>query len=196
LLHITDFSAQTPTDQLVPVNFQGWNGDPGARFKALATWVESGGTALFLNLPSTPLLKIRPGKSRMSRHIEKGTILPFSLSLYSSKGLWPLQPRSKRPSILRGLPSNCLMRQESRNVSSQWSIVKTRSDWARGNITYDWHAGLKHKQNFIGVTEAFYGANLTQISHGNGKYVLCTHRIVENLGIDTVADRLLSNLLY
>ena len=87
------------------------------------------------------------------------------------------------------------MEYEYRNVSSQWSIVEPESDWIGGNITYDWYAGLKHKQNFIGVTEDFHGADLTQISHGNGKYILCTHRVVENLGIDPVADRLSSNLL-
>ena len=62
----------------MPVNFQGWNGEPDARFKALATWVESGSTALLLFMP---ILKIRPSKSCTSRHIEKGAILPFSLSL-------------------------------------------------------------------------------------------------------------------
>ena len=46
LLNTTDFSAH-PTDQLMPVNFQGWNGEPDARFKALATWVESGGQHYF-----------------------------------------------------------------------------------------------------------------------------------------------------
>ena len=82
------------------------------------------------------------------------------------------------------------------NISSQWSIVEPKTDWIwPAQSDYDWYAGLKHKQNYIGVTEAFHGADLTQIAHDNGKYVLCTHRIVENLGTDPVADRLLSNLL-
>ena len=56
------------------------------------------------------------------------------------------------------------MGQEYQNISSQWSIVEPKTDWICGNITYDWYAGLKHKQNYIGVTEAFHGADLTQIS--------------------------------
>ena len=154
----------------MPVNFQDWNGEPDARFKALATWVESGSTALFLNLLFTPLLKTRPGKSCTSRHIEKGAILPFSLSLYFGKGLWtPCSHVVKDHPFYYSLPSNCLMGQEYHNVSSPWSIVEPESDWTGGNITYDWYAGLKHKQNFIGVTEALHSADLTQSFHGNDK---------------------------
>ena len=197
LSNTTDFSTHSPTDQLVLVNLQGWNGEPDIRFIDLATWVENGGTALFLNLPAMHLLKMEPGKSRMSRYIDKDILFPFSLSLYTGKGLWtPCSHVVKDHPFYDGLPSNCLMGQEYQNISSQWSIVEPKTDWIGGNITYDWYAGLKYKQNYIGVTEAFHGADLTQISHGNGKYVLCTHRIVENLGIDPVADRLLSNMLH
>ena len=191
-----DFSTRTPTDQLALVNLQGWNGKPDTRFADLATWVENGGTALFLNLPAMHLLKMVPGKSRMYRHIDKDIFFPFPLSLYSGKGLWtPCSHVVKNHPFYDGLPSNCLMGQEYQNISSQWSILEPKTDWIGGNITYDWYAGLKHKQNYIGVTKAFHGADLTQISHGNGKYVLCTHRIVENLGTDPVADRLLGNML-
>ena len=46
------------------------------------------------------------------------------------------------------------MGQEYQNISSQWSIVEPKTDWIGGNITYDWYAGLKHKQNYIGVTRS------------------------------------------
>ena len=132
----------------------------------------------------------------MYRLVEKNTILPFSLSLYSGKGLWtPCSHVVKDHPFYHGLPANCLMGQEYRNVVSQWSIVQPECHWLGGNITYDWHAGLQHKQNYIGVNEAFHAAELTPISHGNGTYILCTHRLVENLGTDPLADRLLSNIL-
>ena len=73
-------------------------------------------------------------------------------------------------------------------IFNAWNLIG-------GNITYDWYAGFKHKQNYIGVTEAFHGADLTQIPYGKGSYTLCTHRIVENLGKDPVADRLFCNML-
>ena len=191
------FSPQTPVEQRVLVNLNGWNGRPDARFRELAAWVARGGNALFLNLPPLPLLKMREREGRMYRFVERDAILPFALVLYSAKGLWtPCSHVVKDHPFYDGLPSNCLMGQEYRDVVSRWSIVEPKSDWICGNITYDWYAGLKHKQNYLGVTAAFHGANLTQIAHGQGAYTLCTHRIVENLGKDPVADRLFSNLLW
>ncbi|MDP6039513.1 MAG: hypothetical protein QGG64_13260, partial [Candidatus Latescibacteria bacterium] len=172
------------------------DGKPDGRFTELAAWVENGGTALYLNLPAMHLLKMDASGRRMYRVVEKDTILPFSLNLYTGKGLWtPCSHVVKDHPFYDGLPSNCLMGQEYQNTSSQWSIVEPKTEWIGGNITYDWFAGQKHKQNYIGVTEAFHGADLIEMSHGKGKYILCTHRIVENLGKDPVADRLLSNML-
>lgn len=174
------------------MNLNVWNGYPDAQLQELITWVESGGTAVVLNLPPMPVLKTRPQAGWMYRYVEKDVFL----SLYSGKGLWtPCSHVVKNHEFYDGLPSNCLMGQEYRNVVSRWSIVAPKSNWICGNITYDWYAGLKHKQNYLGVSEAFHGADLTQISHGRGTYVLCTHRVVENLGKDPVANRLLSNLI-
>ena len=196
LSHATEFSEQTPPVQTVLVNLNGWSGEPDRRFQALAQWVERGGKAIFLNLPPDNVLARNPRESRMSRYVEKGTILPFSLFLYTGKGGWtPCSHVVKRHPFYDGLPSNCLMGQEYQNVVSRWSIVEPKSDWICGNITYDWYSDLRHKQNYTGVTEAFHGADLTQLPHGEGAYLLCTHRIVENLAKDPVADRLLSNLL-
>ena len=132
LSNTTDFSTHSPTDQLVLVNLQGWNGEPDIRFIDLATWVENGGTALFLNLPAMHLLKMEPGKSRMSRYIDKDILFPFSLSLYTGKGLWtPCSHVVKTHPFYDGLPSNCLMGQDYQNISSQWSIVEPKTDWIR-----------------------------------------------------------------
>jgi beta-galactosidase len=193
----TAFSSQTPADQLVLVNLNGWNGESDVRFKELAQWVEQGGTALFLNLP--PLQFLKPiGRQQFARRlVEKDTVLPFELSLFATKGLWtPCSHVVKAHPFYDGLPTNCLMGQEYRNVVSRWCIVDPASNWISGNITYDWFAGLKERQNYYGVSEAFHGAELAEFSHGDGEYVLCTHRIVENLGTDPVADRLLSNLIH
>jgi hypothetical protein len=62
-------------------------------------------------------------------------------------------------------------------------------------VTCQLHAGLKLKQNYLGVTEAFHGAKLNEFPYGNGSYFICTLRIVENLEMDPVADRLFANLL-
>ena len=87
------------------------------------------------------------------------------------------------------------MGQEYRDVVSRWSIVTPETDWISGNLSYDWYSDLKHKQNYTGVSAAVHGADLTIVSHGRGRYILCTHRLVENLGKDPLAERLFSNLV-
>ncbi|NKB68275.1 MAG: hypothetical protein GKR89_14530 [Candidatus Latescibacteria bacterium] len=188
------FSQQTPKDQLALVNLNGWNGEPDTRFAVLAQWVAGGGTALFLNLP--PQAPFKKSGNRMYRHVAQDTILPFALDLYTGKGLWtPCSHVVKEHPFFDGLPANCLMGQEYRDIVPRWSIVNPECDWIGGNITYDWYSGLKHKQNYIGVSEAFHGADLAPIAHGKGTYILCTYRIVENLAKDPIADRLLRNML-
>jgi beta-galactosidase len=190
---VEGFAEDTGLERWVLVNLNGWDGEVDGRFAKLGEWVARGGTAVFLNLPLAVLEGGQP-EGNMYRRLTKGRILPFGLTLYSGKGLWtPCSHVVKEHDYYDGLPMNCLMGQEYRSVVSRWSIIEPVSEWICGNITYDWYAGLEHKQNYTGVTEAFHGADLTQIVHGDGAYILCTHRIVENLGKDPVADRLLRN---
>ena len=77
----------------------------------------------------------------------------------------------------------------SRNGAS-WRLTLDRRQHHLG-----WYRGQKHKQNFQGVSAAFDGAELTELAHGRGRYVICQYRIVPHLGSDPVADRLLANLL-
>ncbi len=59
-----------------------------------------------------------------------------------------------------------------------------------------WCAGLKHKQNYLGVSGTHRGADLALLPHGKGKFVLSTRRPTVNLGQDPVADRILDNLVH
>jgi hypothetical protein len=192
-LRSTPFSADTPRSRRVLVNLNGWGGEEQPIFADLERWVSRGGTAVFLGMPPEDALGT---KFRMQKFLSKDILLPFALTYYSGKGLWtPCSHVVRKHPVYDGLPSACLMGQEYRDVVSRWSIVTPETDWISGNVTYDWYAGLKHKQNYIGVTAAFHGADLTQIAHGEGSYILCTHRLVENLGKDPVAERLFSNLV-
>jgi len=192
-LRSTTFSGDTPRGQRTLVNLNGWGGEEQPVFAELAQWVSGGGTAVFLGMPPENTLTTR---YRMEKLLPKDLLLPFTVTYYSGKGLWtPCSHVVREHPVYDGLPSACLMGQEYRDVVSRWSIVTPETDWISGNVTYDWHAGLKHKQNYTGVTAAFHGADLTQIAHGGGSYILCTHRLVENLGKDPVAERLFSNLV-
>lgn len=189
------FTDRTPGRYPVLVNLNGWQGEPLAACMDLVPWVQAGGQAIFLNAPPESVLTDR-GQGRQWGFLAENRILPFATSYFSAKGLWtPCSHVVREHPIYAGLPADCLMGQEYRNVVSRLSMATPKTDWISGTITYGWFAGLKHKQNYTGVTPALHGADLAPMAWGKGRYILCTHRIVENLGLDPVADRLLSNLL-
>ena len=47
----------------------------------------------------------------------------------------------------------------------------------------------------ISLWTSWWGADLTFISMGKGKYLLSQFRILENLGKDPVADKMLINII-
>jgi beta-galactosidase/beta-glucuronidase len=159
-------------------------------------WVAGGGTAVLLGLPPDSSLQPIPGRSGAWKRLPAGTVTPFALTLITGKGLWtPCSHVVRSHPVFEGLPVDCLMAQEYRNVVSRWSVVEPATEWIAGNITYGWHQGQRHKQNFLGVERAVHGADLAELPHGKGRYVITTYRIVEHLRQDPVADRLLANLV-
>ena len=191
------FAEGTPGAYPVLVNLHGWDGEPLAVCAALADWVQDGGQAIFLGTPPESTFQATEQYRRMWGHIAKNSLWPFDVTYFNAKGTWvPCSHVVKNHPIYEGLPSDCLMGQEYRDVVSRWSMATPVTDWISGTITFGWYAGLKHRQNYTGVSAAMHGADLTLVPHGKGCYLLCTHRIVENLGQDPVADRLFSNLLH
>ena len=189
------FTRSTPRRHPTLVNLNGWDGEPLAACADLARWVQAGGRALFLNAPPAAQLK-DDGQGRMGGGLEANVLFPFAASYFNAKGLWvPCSHVVREHPVYDGLPSSCLMGQEYRNVVARLSMATPPTDWISGTVTYGWFAGLKRKQNYVGVSAAMHGADLAQLPWGEGRYVLCTHRIVENLDRDPVADRLFSNLL-
>ena len=191
------FSAETSPQTLALMNLNGWDGEHQAIFAELETWVNDGGTAVVLNAPPETVVPDK-GQGRLWRFLDKGILFPFDVSYFTGKGLWtPCSHVVREHPVYDGLPSACLMGQEYRNVVSRWSMVTPETDWISGNLSYDWYAGLKHKQNYTGVSAAVHGADLAVVPHGQGRYVLCTHRLIENLGQDPdpLAERLFINLL-
>lgn len=191
------FDRNTPASRLTLVNLSGWDGEPHPDLAALRAWVrDQGGTAVLLGSPPQSAFRTAEHLRRRRGDVPADLLLPWDMRFFNAKGLWmPCSHVVKPHPVYAGLPSGCLMGQEYREVVSRWSMSQPASDWICGTITYDWFAGEKHRQNYLGVSEAMHGADLTRLPHGAGEFIVCTHRIVENLGLDPVADRLLANLL-
>ena len=165
-------------------------------FAVLADWVARGGSAVLLGPPPESFLQPVVHLGQKMSGLPAGRVLPFELVLFPALGPWtPCSHVVPEHPCFAGLPGGGLMEQEYQNVLPQWCIVAPESPWIGGNITYGWYREQKHKQNFLGVSAAFSGAELTELAHGTGRYVVCQYRITEHLGRDPVADRLLANLL-
>ena len=63
------------------------------------------------------------------------------------------------------------------------------------SVSHGWFGGEKDKQNYLGPTPAWCGMDLGVVPHGKGRYVLSGLRVIENLGTDAVADKILFNLI-
>lgn len=170
-----------------------WDGKPSALLREIWQWVDNGGSAVYLGTPSEEQTR---SASRHLRHLDPESAFPFAVSYCRGKTTWvPSSHIVKEHPVYDGLPSNCIMGQEYREVYSHWSVETPKTQWISGNVTYGWYGGLKHKQNYLGVGEAFHGADTTVVPHGSGRFVMCTHRLTGNLGSDPVAERLLANLI-
>ena len=189
------FAEEPDAEATVLINLNGWTGQPLPGLARLTAWVESGGTAVVLDAPSLDCLQ-DIGRGRMWHGLEAGRVLPFATTYFEAKGLWmPCSHVVRDHPVYQGLPVNCLMGQVYHNVVAQRSLAMPATDWIGGTITYDWYAGLKHRQNYLGVSGAHHGADLARLPYGQGSYVLSTHRLTANLGRDPVADRILANLV-
>ena len=71
-------------------------------------------------------------------------------------------------------------------VSSQRPIV--------ASIGFEWFSH-DHELQYSGPGESWWGADLAVVPHGKGRAVVSQLRIVENLGKDPVADKLLFNMI-
>ncbi len=192
---VHDFPGESDTQAPVLINLNGWDGRTLPHLDRLTAWVEAGGTAVVLDAPPLDCLQ-NIGRGRMWHELEAGRALPFATTYFEAKGLWmPCSHVVRDHPVYDGLPVNCLMGQVYRNVVARRSLALPETNWIAGTVTYDWYAGLKHKQNYLGVSGAHHGADLAHLPHGSGRFVLSTHRLTANLGQDPVADRILANLV-
>ena len=88
------------------------------------------------------------------------------------------------------------MGQEYENVWSPYVLKDMGNDLIVGSVSYGFYAGDKtHLQSYVGPEPAFYGMDMGVVQHGKGRYVLSTLRLLENLGSDPVADKILFNMI-
>ena len=63
-----------------------------------------------------------------------------------------------------------------------------------GSIGFDWFS-REHKMHYAGPGDSWWGSDMAVIPYGKGRLLVSQLRLLENLGKDPVADKILANLI-
>jgi beta-galactosidase len=212
-----EFDAETPMTTPVFVSKPvAKNPEEQVRFALLNDFVERGGTAVYLETVQRWNNSFWGGEPPMQE------ALPLDLEVQHAMGLWVGVSHivTEHP-VFEGLPTRCMMGQAYENVWTPQTLLGfeatsqdnpgvndpvnlgpgtrlqkvTDGDLIVGSISHGWYNGDDNRQNYLGPSPAWYGMDLGVVPQGEGRYVLSALRIVDNLGKDPVADKILFNLI-
>ena len=185
-----NFSATTPRNipVLVSTHKAKYN-EELEEFNALLKFVKAGGTAVYLDRLKDSI-------------ISENTITPFTARVHPSKGLWTCIPHVAREHpFFNGLQHQGFLRNSYENIWPQKSLrdlkvngIKVQEKPIVASIAYDWFS-KGHKMGYQGPGPSWWGADMTFISLGKGQYLLSQFQLLENLGEDPVADKILFNMI-
>ncbi|TWU30859.1 glycoside hydrolase family 2 protein [Novipirellula artificiosorum] len=187
-----EFDAKTPKSLPVFVSraFAG-SEKVKKRFAELHQFVSDGGTAVYLET-----VQRGPQNSFWGGSAPAKEVLPIDLNIQHAMGLWVGVSHivTDHP-VFAGLPTQCMMGQVYENVWSPQTLRATGGQLIVGSVSHGWFQGNSDAQNYLGPSPAWYGMDMGVVSRGRGRYVLSSLRLLENLGTDPVADKILFNLI-
>jgi len=88
-----------------------------------------------------------------------------------------------------------MMRDIYQNVWANTTLRDIDCEPIVASIGFVWFS-RDHELGYLGPGESWWGADMALLPHGQGRCLISQLRIVENLGKDPVADRLLYNLIH
>jgi hypothetical protein len=112
-------------------------------------------------------------------------------------GHWMCIPRLvKDHPVLDGLPVNCMMGPVYENVWAQSTLLDVDGETIAGAIGFDWFPDYDlSKRHYYGPGHTWWGSDMAIAPFGRGRCIVSQIRLVENLGSDPVADKILFNLI-
>ncbi len=158
-------------------------------FAELATFIQAGGTAVYLQ-----------GGGPHAKWGVAGTaspLLPVSARSKQAVGTWTGIPHLvKDHPIFDGLPVNEMMGPIYENVWAENTLQDVAGEPIVAAIGYDWFPDYDlRKRHYIGPGDTWWGADLAIVPLGKGRCIASQLRLLENLGKDPVADKLLMNMI-
>jgi beta-galactosidase len=168
-----------------------------AVFRSLMQYAENGGTVVLLNPPSDQFKMIWDRESwtmiKQSEQVNtllQENILPFTPVRRKAQGNWIglFHPVKQHP-IFDGLSTGAMMGQDYKNVYAKEILLGIEGEGVSFTISFDWI------HYYIGLTDVWVGKDVVISPQGKGHVILSTLRLLENLGKDPVADRILYNMI-
>ena len=161
----------------------------GMLFGELREFIASGGTAVYFQAGGTYVKWGTPDRA--------SKLLPLKLLLKRGLGHWMGHPRFvKDHPVFEGLPSDCIMSQLYENVWPQHSLMGVDGETFAGTIGIDWFPDYDlNRRHYYGPGDVWWGSDMAVAPLGKGKCVLSQFRLIDNLGTDPVADKILFNLI-
>ena len=157
-------------------------------------FVSEGGIALYIN---TPARIIRRTGENLTFKIEGEKLLPMDPIKNISQGLWDgiLHINKKHP-IFNGLPVDIPLTDIYENIGPTVSFRDLKGENIVQTIAFDRIPnGNIMKRNYIGSGDVWSGSDLSIVNHNDGKMLLSTLKLYENIGDDPVADKILFNII-
>ncbi len=158
-------------------------------FDELSAFVRSGGTAVYLQGCGQKVGWGKAGKA--------SPLLPFDAHQKRSLGNWICIPRLvKDHPVFDGLPVNCMMGAVYENVWAQSTLQGVGGETIAASIGFDWFPDYDlSKRHYYGPGDVWWGSDVVIAPVGKGRCIASQLRLVENLGKDPVADKILYNLI-
>lgn len=188
-INFVEFNPNTPVSVPVLVtSLRANNETQRERLGMLTDFISRGGTVVTLE----PLSADGNWKLKPELQFE---FIPVTGNTTMAKGLWTCIPHLvKEHPVFEGLPVNGPMREAYENIWPQVSLMNLGGETLAASIGFDWFS-RQHKMHYSGPGESWWGSDLAIVPHGKGKCIVSQFRILENLGKDPVADRLLYNMI-
>jgi beta-galactosidase len=183
---------ETNTDRSLPVFASRTEANTAAEkklYSELAEFVQAGGTAVYLQGGGLKAPWGRAGRA--------SPLLPVAARSKQAIGTWACIPHIvKDHPIFDGLPVNGMMGPIYENVWADTTLLDFGGETIVGAIGYDWFPDYElSRRHYYGPGDTWWGSDLAIVPLGRGYCIASQLRLVENLGRDPVAEKILYNLI-
>jgi hypothetical protein len=158
-------------------------------FGHLTEFVETGGTAVYLQGGGLKAPWGRAGKV--------SPLLSVNARSKTARGLWTCIPHIvKDHPVFKGLPVNCMMDSVYENVWAENTLLDIGGETIVGAIGFDWFPDFdRSKRHYYGPGDTWWGSDMAIVPVGGGRCIPSQLCLVDNLGKDPVADKILFNMI-